>query len=153
MSVTLTQNSELRSQNFLGLGQAMDLKQIAKDTTKVLSSYLTYEAVRIILSQLSETNPPLAIWLSRFSGQDKIQDGEAYLEKLLREKQDLALRVMTVRQHLAEEVTDFLPEMIRAGIQQANMEHRRQHLERITLLPAPDPSKHPDNSTDSETNG
>jgi len=32
------------------------------------------------------------------------------------------------------EVADFLPEMVRIGIQQANMEHRRQHLERITQL-------------------
>jgi hypothetical protein len=130
----------------------MDLKQVAKDTTKVLSSYLTYQAVRIILTQLMETNPPLAYWLSNFSGQDKIQDGEAYLEQLLREKQDLALRVMTVRQHLAEEIADFLPEMVRTGIQQANIEHRRQHLERITQLTTTDPSKQPEDSTDSETN-
>jgi len=41
---------------------------------------------------------------------------------------------MTVREHIAQEVTDFLPEMVRANIQQANMEQRRQHLERITQL-------------------
>jgi len=41
---------------------------------------------------------------------------------------------MIVREHLAQEVADFLPEMVRIGIQQANMEHRRQHLERITQL-------------------
>ncbi len=111
----------------------MDLKQIAKDTVKTLSSYLTYQAVRTVLTQLGETNPPLAFWLHNFSA-DKIQDGEAYIQSLFREKPDLALRIMTVREHIANEVSDFLPEMIRTGIQQANTEHRRQHLERITQL-------------------
>jgi len=46
---------------------------------------------------------------------------------------------MTVREHLATEVTDFLPEMTRTGVAQANMEHRRQHLERITQLHLPAP--------------
>ncbi|MFB2922248.1 MULTISPECIES: RuBisCO chaperone RbcX [Aerosakkonema] len=126
----------------------MDLKQVAKDTSKTLISYLTYQAVRIIMAQLSETNPPLAYWLNNFSTKSKIQDGEAYLEELLREKQELALRVMTVRQHLAEEVTDFLPEMVRTGIQQANMEHRRQHLERITQLTISDPAASPEGQTE-----
>ncbi|PSB03433.1 RuBisCO chaperone RbcX [Merismopedia glauca] len=118
----------------------MDLKQVAKDTVKVINSYLTYQAVRIIIGQLTETNPPLAYWLSNFSGQDKIQDGEAYIQALLREKQDLAWRVMTVRQHLAEEVTDFLPEMVRTNIAEANIEHRRQHLEKIAQIVAVEPS-------------
>ncbi|MUL37931.1 RuBisCO chaperone RbcX [Gloeocapsopsis dulcis] len=112
----------------------MDLKQIAKDTAKTLSSYLTYQAMRTVLAQISETNPPLAFWLHRFSSKEVIQDGEAYIHKLFQEKPDLALRIMVVREHLAQEVVDFLPEMVRLDIQQANMEHRRQHLERITQL-------------------
>lgn len=122
----------------------MDLKQIAKDTAKTLSSYLTYQAVRTVLAQVSETNPPLALWLHRFSSTDKIQDGEVYIQNLFREKPDLALRIMVVREHLAQEVADLLPEMVIAGIQQANIEHRRQHLERITQLdidPSPNPQQ------------
>ncbi len=138
----------------------MDLKQVAKDTTKVLVSYLTYQAVRIVVSQLSQTNPPLAIWLNGFSSTGKIQDGEAYLQELLQENQELALRIMTVREHLATEVTAFLPEMALSAIAQANMEHRRQHLERITRLHLPDsvpdsatmPEALPENSTESESN-
>ena len=118
----------------------MDLKQVAKDTAKVLASYLTYQAVRIVITQLSETNPPLAIWLNGFSSTGKVQNGEAYLQELLQENQELAFRIMTVREHLATEVTDFLPEMTRTGIAQANMEHRRQHLERITQLHLPEPN-------------
>ncbi len=130
----------------------MDLKQIAKDTAKTLSSYLTYQAVRTVLAQISETNPPLALWLHRFSSRDKIQDGEAYLKSLFQEKPDLALRIMIVREHLAQEVVEFLPEMVLAGIQQANMEHRKQHLERITQLDISTPSSNPEQQSTSETN-
>ncbi|NET00050.1 MAG: chaperonin family protein RbcX [Sphaerospermopsis sp. SIO1G1] len=117
----------------------MDLKQIAKDTAKTLQSYLTYQALRTVLAQLGETNPPLAHWLQNFSV-GKIQDGEAYIDELFREKSDLALRIMTVREHIAAEVAEFLPEMVTTGIQQANMEQRRQHLERITQLNLSNPS-------------
>ena len=51
----------------------MDIKQVAKETSKVLASYLTYQAVRIITDQLWETNPGQAIWLSEFSSTGKIQ--------------------------------------------------------------------------------
>ncbi|MGI8501538.1 MAG: RuBisCO chaperone RbcX [Hassallia sp.] len=129
----------------------MDLKQIAKDTVKTLSSYLTYQAVRTVLTQLGETNPPLAFWLHNFSV-DKIQDGEKYIQTLFQEKPDLALRIMTVREHIANEVSEFLPEMIRTGIQQANTEHRRQHLERITQLNISTPSPESEEPATSDPN-
>ena len=112
----------------------MDLKRIAKDTAKTLISYLTYQAVRTVAAQLRETNPPLYMWFHSFSSETTIQDGEVYLKELMQVNQDLALRVMTVRAHLAEEIADYMPEMIRTGVQQANMEHRRDYLERITSL-------------------
>lgn len=112
----------------------MDLRQIAKETATVLSSYLTYQAVRTINAQLRETNPALSIWFNQFSTTTTIQDGEAYLQSLLQVNPELAFRVMTVRQHLAEDVLEFLPEMVNDKIQQANIDHRRRHLERITQL-------------------
>ncbi|HEY9799015.1 RuBisCO chaperone RbcX [Anabaena azotica] len=124
----------------------MNLKQIAKDTAKTLQSYLTYQALRTVLAQIGETNPPLAIWLHNFSA-GKVQNGETFIEELFREKPDLALRIMTVREHIAEEVVDFLPEMVKSGIQQANMEQRRQHLERITQLSLSNPSSEIDQQT------
>jgi 3-deoxy-D-manno-octulosonic-acid transferase len=129
----------------------MNLKQIAKDTAKTLQSYLTYQALRTVLAQLGETNPPLELWLHNFSV-GKIQNGESYIEQLLREKPDLALRIMTVREHIAEEITEFLPEMVRTGILQANMEQRRQHLERITRIDASNPSLQPEQQTTSDPN-
>jgi len=130
----------------------MDIKRIAKDTTKVLVSYLTYQAMRTVLAQISETNPPLALWLHRFSGQGVIQAGEAYLQALLKENQELAFRIMTVREHLAESVTEFLPEMARTEINQANVEHRRQQLERMTQLSTTDAAPQPEQTQDSESN-
>ncbi|GAX34395.1 RuBisCO chaperone RbcX [Nodularia sp. NIES-3585] len=129
----------------------MNLKQIAKDTAKTLQSYLTYQALKTVLAQLGETNPPLELWLHNFSS-GKIQDGEAYIQQLFLEKPDLALRIMTVREHIAEEVADFLPEMVRTGFQQANMEQRRQHLERMTRIDTSHPSPHPEQQTSSDPN-
>lgn len=128
----------------------MDIKKVAKDTTKVLTSYLTYQAVRTIANQLRETNPGLAIWLNGFSSTGKIQDGEVYLQELFRENQELAFRVLTVRSHLADEIADYLPEMVRAGIQQGNMEHRRQYLERMTQLNVSESNPQTESAPDSE---
>nr|AZB51808.1 chaperonin-like protein [Nostoc sp. 'cyanobiont of Peltigera austroamericana'] len=128
----------------------MNLKQIAKDTAKTLQSYLTYQALRTVLAQLGETNPPLELWLHNFSS-GKIQNGESFIEQLLREKPELALRIMTVREHIAEEIAEFLPEMVCTGIQQANMEQRRQHLERITqVVDTSSPSLQPEQQTTSD---
>ncbi len=130
----------------------MDLKQIAKDTAKVLTSYLTYQALRTVMAQLSETNPPLALWLSRFSAPEKIQDGEVYLQELLQEQPDLAFRLMIVREHLAQEVAEFLPEMVRANISQANISHRKDHLERMTQLNWAESTDHPEREISIEPN-
>lgn len=109
----------------------MNSKHIAKDTAKVLQNYLTYQAVKTIAEQLAETNPPESIWLRRYSA-GKLEDGEAYIQGLMLERKDLVLRILTVREHLAETILEFLPEMVRTGVQQANIEHRRYLLERLT---------------------
>ncbi|HEY9883337.1 MAG TPA: chaperonin family protein RbcX [Thermosynechococcaceae cyanobacterium] len=131
----------------------MDLKQIAKDTAKTLISYLTYQAVRTVIAQLSETDPPRAFWLQNFSSREKIQDGETYLKALFQERQDLAFRILTVREHLAEEIADVLPEMLRTSTQQANMAQRRQQLERMTQMDLSVPSAHPEQEPNSEETG
>jgi RbcX protein len=114
----------------------MDLKQIAKDTTKTLISYLTYQALRVVLAQLDETEPKRAYWLRQFSYRVSIQDGETYLQTLFHEEQRLAFRLLTVREHIAEQIADFLPEMLRTGIQQVNLQQRTQQLERMTQVDA-----------------
>ncbi|MBW4696332.1 MAG: chaperonin family protein RbcX [Aphanocapsa lilacina HA4352-LM1] len=115
----------------------MDLKTITKATGKVLVSYLTYQAVRVVLDQLRETDPQRAIWFNQFSAAKTLQDGEIYLRELAPADPSLALRVMAVREHLAEQVADFLPELVRTGVQQSNMDHRRQYIERTLRLESP----------------
>ena len=118
----------------------MDRKQVAKATTKVISSYLTYQAVQTVLTQLTETNPPLALWLRSFSGRKIVQDGEVYLLALLAENQELAFRIMTVREHLVEEIMDDLPEMVLHEIKHKNGQHRKQQLEKLSQLSIAEPS-------------
>ncbi|WP_017327365.1 chaperonin family protein RbcX [Synechococcus sp. PCC 7336] len=120
----------------------MDRKHIAKKTAEVIISYLTYQAMRTVREQLREVHPVKAVWLGQFSSQGKLQDGEAYLEELVAEDREIALRIMTVRQHLADEIVEFLPEMVSLGIQQANMDRRRRLLERMTQVQPVDEVAH-----------
>ena len=110
----------------------MSYKQVVKDTAKVLQSYLTYQAVRTIINQLRETNPAEGIWLSHYSDKQKVQDSDNYLNDLMKENKELVLRILTVRKDLAEQVLEFLPEMVASNISQSNMEHRRDLLELLT---------------------
>jgi hypothetical protein len=129
----------------------MDTKQIAKDTGKVLNSYLTYQAVRVVMQQLRELDPPRGYWFNAFATSHDLQNGEAFITALLEEKADLAIRVMTVRQHLADDIAEFLPEMLTTGIQQANMSHRRTHLERITQISSAELTHEPNSAQDLES--
>jgi hypothetical protein len=126
----------------------MDLKQVAKNTAKVISSYLTYQAMQIVLVQLTESNPPLAVWLRNFSGQQILQDGELYLQALLDQNQELAFRIMTVREHLVEEIMDDLPEMMFHEIKYQNSQHRRQQLEKLSQLSMIEPSSNSNQSSE-----
>lgn len=112
----------------------MEFKKIAQETANTLRSYLTYQAVRLISQQLGETNPGQAIWLGNFSKSHSIQDSDTYLEAMTAENKELVLRILTVRENLAEEVLEFLPEMVLSQIKQSNGEHRRSLLERLTQV-------------------
>lgn len=114
----------------------MDSKQVVKQTARMVQNYLTYQAVSMIIDQLTETNPPLAIWLRQYSSKYNFQEAETYLQELMQENKELALRVMTVREDLAERILEFLPPMVSTNISQDNMQHRRQLLERITSSPS-----------------
>lgn len=126
----------------------MHPRDIARDTAKVIQNYLTYEAVKTVLGQLTETNPGEAIWLRQYSSGGKLQDGETYLEEMMSDPRgkELALRIMTVRQSIAEQVLEFLPEMVSTEIKQANLLHRRNLLERLTQVQSETATNSVDNS-------
>ena len=126
----------------------MDSKQVAQETAKVLRDYLTYQAVRTILDQLSETNPTQAIWLRQFSQQHSLQNSEAYLQALMAERKDLVMRILAVREDLAERVVDFLPQMVRSGMEASNQDYRFQILARLTQTPSENSDNpYPDNES------
>lgn len=112
----------------------MQPKEIARDIAKVVQNYLTYQAVKLIIDQLAETNPPESIWLRQYSSGGKLQDAEKYIEELMSEIQGKALviRILTVRDDLATQILQYLPEIVSTNIKQANLEHRRHLLERLT---------------------
>jgi hypothetical protein len=110
----------------------MEAKQIAQATVKVLQSYLTYQAILRIQSELGETNPPQANWLNHYVASHNIQNGEAFLTELLDENKELVLRILAVREDIAELVLDFLPGMARISLAESAMDHRRHLLERLT---------------------
>ena len=114
----------------------MDIKRSTKSTAKMLINFLTFEAVKTIAEQLEETDKLKALWFNQFSTKQRLQNGELYIKDLFGVNQEMAFRVMTVREHLANEILDFIPEMTRTGIQQSNMQLRRQHFEKIMSVQA-----------------
>nr|AIG20480.1 RbcX [Pseudanabaena minima CHAB782]AIG20532.1 RbcX [Pseudanabaena catenata CHAB771] len=114
----------------------MDIKRSTKSTANMLINFLTFEAVKTIAEQLEETDKLKALWFNQFSTRERLQNGELYIKDLFEVHQEMAFRVMTVREHLANEILDFLPEMTRTGIQQSNMQLRRRHFERIMSVQA-----------------
>ncbi len=112
----------------------MQPKDIAKDTAQVVQNYLTFKAVQLVITQLAETNPQESIWLRQYSSGGKLRDAEAYIEEIMSEPRgkELALRIMIVRDNIATQTLEFLPEMVAAGIKSDNLVHRRHLLERLT---------------------
>lgn len=115
----------------------MQPKDIAKDTAKVVQNFLTYKAVQLVIAQLAETNPRESIWLRQYSSGGKLRDAEIYLRDIMSEPRgkELALRIMTVRDNIAEQTLEFLPEMVASGVKKDNLAHRRYLLERLTQSP------------------
>ncbi|WP_103666301.1 chaperonin family protein RbcX [Pseudanabaena sp. BC1403] len=114
----------------------MDIKRSTKSTANMLINFLTFEAVKTIGEQLQETDKLKALWFNQFSTRERLQNGELYIKDLFAVNQEMAFRVMTVREYLANEILEFLPEMTRTGIQQSNMQLRRQHFEHIMSVQA-----------------
>ncbi|XP_022754069.1 chaperonin-like RbcX protein 2, chloroplastic [Durio zibethinus] len=71
-----------------------------EDVRTQLLNYFTYKAVRTVLNQLYEMNPPQYTWFYQFVATNKPNDGKRFLRLLGKEKQELAERVMITRLHL-----------------------------------------------------
>ncbi|XP_062212776.1 chaperonin-like RbcX protein 2, chloroplastic [Phragmites australis] len=71
-----------------------------EDVQLQLMNYFTYKAVRTVLTQLYEMNPPSYRWFYNFVAVNKPTDGKLFLRALSKERQELAERVMITRLHL-----------------------------------------------------
>jgi len=110
----------------------VDSKRLAREAAKTLQTYVTFQAVKLVLEQLNETNPSQAIWLRQYVLDNPIRDDGDFLEGLIRDRKDLVFRVLTVRAEIADTVLEFLPELVRSNITEANIKLRRSMLERLT---------------------
>ncbi len=124
-------------------------KRVARETAKVLQDYLTYQAARTIILQLAETNPPESLRVRRILAGDSFQDSEASLERLLQNHKELALRILTVRENLAETALDGLKQAVSDNIRESNLRTRCQILERLTRSESPSSDLGTDANTDS----
>ncbi|XP_010278981.1 PREDICTED: uncharacterized protein LOC104613003 [Nelumbo nucifera] len=71
-----------------------------EDVKAQILNYFTYKAVRTVLNQLYEMNPPKYRWFYNFVATNKPTDGKRFIRTLAKEKHDLAERVMVTRLHL-----------------------------------------------------
>lgn len=71
-----------------------------EDVKSQLLNYFTYKAARTVLTQLYEMNPPQYRWFYDFVASNNPGAGKRFLKALVKEKQDLAERVMVTRLHL-----------------------------------------------------
>ncbi|KAI7734978.1 hypothetical protein M8C21_020768 [Ambrosia artemisiifolia] len=75
-------------------------EEVFNDVKLEIRNCLTKKAVRTVLYQLYEMNPPQYIWLHNFIAENDPADGKLFLRNLVKDNQELAERVMITRLHL-----------------------------------------------------
>lgn len=70
------------------------------DIKKQLLDYFTYKAVRTVLHQLYEMNPTQYKWFYNYVASNEHGYGKRFIRNLVKDKQDLAERVMVTRLYL-----------------------------------------------------
>ncbi|KAL0389328.1 UNVERIFIED_CONTAM: Chaperonin-like RbcX protein 2, chloroplastic [Sesamum calycinum] len=80
-------------------GNKMQHLSISADSVQILD-YFTYKAVRTVLNQLYEMNPTQYRWLYNYVASNEHGYGKRFIRNLVKDKQDLAERVMVTRLHL-----------------------------------------------------
>ncbi|KAK6120817.1 hypothetical protein DH2020_045445 [Rehmannia glutinosa] len=67
------------------------------DVKTELINYFTFKAVRTVLEQLYEMNPPQYKWFNNFVADNVPNNGKRFLQTLVKERRELAERVMITR--------------------------------------------------------
>ncbi|KAL4332566.1 hypothetical protein GQ457_07G043370 [Hibiscus cannabinus] len=109
------------------------------DVKKQLLNYFTYKAVRTVLNQLYEMNPPQYTWFYQFTAANKPSDGKRFLRILGKERQELAERVMITRLHLyGKWIKKCDHAQIYKEISDENLELMRERLMETVVWPSDD---------------
>ncbi|XP_054818463.1 chaperonin-like RbcX protein 2, chloroplastic [Prosopis cineraria] len=109
------------------------------DVKMQLLNYFTYKAVRTVLHQLYEMNPPKYRWFYNFVVSNKPEDGKLFLRTLGKEHQELAERVMVTRLHLyGKWVKKCNHAEIYQEISDENLELMRERLMETVIWPSDD---------------
>ncbi|KAL9404953.1 hypothetical protein Peur_001925 [Populus x canadensis] len=110
-----------------------------EDVKAQLLNYFTYKAVRTVLNQLYEMNPTQYTWFYNFVAHNKPGDGKRFLRALVKEKQDLAERVMVTRLHLyGKWIKKCDHAEIYKEISDDNLELMRERLKETVIWPSDD---------------
>ncbi|KAL0289984.1 UNVERIFIED_CONTAM: Chaperonin-like RbcX protein 2, chloroplastic [Sesamum calycinum] len=67
------------------------------DIKMEIINYFTFKAVRTVLEQLYEMNPPQYKWFNNFVADNVPNNGKRFLQTLVKERRELAERVMITR--------------------------------------------------------
>ncbi|KAL3354291.1 hypothetical protein AABB24_018774 [Solanum stoloniferum] len=106
--------------------------------TQILN-YFTYKAVRTILNQLNEMNPPQYHWFNDYVTVNKPRDGKHFIRNLAKEKQELAEKVMATRLSLyAKWIKKCDHKEIYNRISDQNVEVMRERLMETVIWPSDD---------------
>ncbi|PKI60201.1 chaperonin-like RbcX protein 2, chloroplastic [Punica granatum] len=110
-----------------------------EDVKTQMLNYFTYKAVRTVLNQLYEMNPTQYRWFYDFVVSNKPGDGKRFIQVLVKEKQDLAERVMITRLHLyGKWVKKCDHAQIYKEISDENLELMRERLMETVIWPSDD---------------
>ena len=107
------------------------------DVKMQIQNYFTYKAVKTVLNQLYEMNPTQYTWFYNFVVNHKPGEGKRFIRTLVKEKQDLAERVMITRLHLYNKwVKKCDHAEIYKEISDENLELMRERLMETVIWPS-----------------
>ncbi|KAG4952842.1 hypothetical protein AAZX31_14G009800 [Glycine max] len=109
------------------------------DVKKQILNYFTYKAVRTVLQQLYEMNPPQYRWFYNFVATNDPADGKHFIRSLAKEQHQLAERVMITRLHLyGKWIKKCNHAEIYQEISDENLELMRERLMETVIWPSDD---------------
>ncbi|KAL8527516.1 hypothetical protein ACS0TY_005384 [Phlomoides rotata] len=109
------------------------------DVKQQIMDYFTYKAVRTVMNQLYEMNPPQYRWLYHYVASNEHGYGKTFIRNLVKDQQELGERVMVTRLHLYERWTKFCDHTkMYERISDQNLALMRERLMETVVWPSDD---------------